>query len=437
MLRSFSLPADGQDSVTARQSEPSDLSVTRGVCHRSALADAVHVRLQRGPNRQRLLELQAALDAHQTLWRPSPFHVRRPDWCADQPELAEAVLGLDDRTLEKLAHDPDDCRDWLTPRLPVADTLGRLANLPPLPKRDLPAMPPRLDRRIRGRKRAQIEAFAAHSPAAHAPLLEWCAGKGHLGRRLAFADQVPVRSLEIDPRLCADATQLAERAGIEQTVLCADAIDDAAHAQVKGRTVVALHACGELHRCLVRRAAQAGAHGYRIAPCCYHLGIADAYHPLARDSSLSLDADAIRLAVTETVTASRHDRRRLARDQAWKLGFIALRNQLEGEAARTFRPMPARWLSGDFADFCHVLAHREGVDLPAAVDWTHWLAVGEQRRAEIRRLELVRHAFRRALELWLVMDLAVGLEEAGFEVQVGSLCDRSLTPRNLMVLAQR
>ncbi|MEQ7008997.1 methyltransferase [Actinopolymorpha sp. B17G11] len=388
-------------------------------------------------HRRRLGELQAALEAHQAYWHPSPFHVRRPDWCAARPELADAVLGIDSLTVETLSHDPDACRDWLTPWLPVVDTLGRLVNLPPLPVRDLPAMPPRLDRRIRGRKRDQIEAFAAHAPPAQGPLLEWCAGKGHLGRRLAIADRVPVQSLEIDPKLCADATQLAERAGIDQTVLCADALDDDSHAFVKGRTVLALHACGELHRALVRGAARAGANGYVIAPCCYHRGIADAYRPLARDASLPLDADLIRLAVTETVTAPRHDRRRLARDQAWKLGFIALRNELEGEAARTFRPVPSRWVSGDFTDFCRTLAQREGVDLPAAVQWAHWLAVGEQRRAEIRRLELVRHAFRRALELWLVMDLVVGLEEAGFDVQVGDFCDRSITPRNLLVLAQR
>ncbi|MEQ4203967.1 hypothetical protein [Actinopolymorpha sp. B9G3] len=184
-------------------------------------------------HRRRLGELQAALEAHQAYWHPSPFHVRRPDWCVARPELADAVLGIDSLTVETLSHDPDACRDWLTPWLPVVDTLGRLVNLPPLPVRDLPAMPPRLDRRIRGRKRDQIEAFAAHAPPAQGPLLEWCAGKGHLGRRLAIADRVPVQSLEIDPKLCADATQLAERAGIDQTVLCADALDDDSHACVK------------------------------------------------------------------------------------------------------------------------------------------------------------------------------------------------------------
>lgn len=395
------------------------------------------VRRRSPANRQRLLQLQTALDAHQALWRPSPFRVHRPDWCAARPELTEAVLGLDDGTLARLSEDPDAARDWFYPRLPVTATLGDLVDFPPLPVRALPPMPSGLDGRIRGRKRAQIDAFAAHTPAARTPLLDWCAGKGHLGRRLALADRVCVQSLEINPALCAEASRLAEHAGVAHTALCANALNDESHAQVKGRTVVALHACGELHRCLVRRAVNADAHAYRIAPCCYHLGVAGDYRPIARDAYLRLDADVLRLAVTETVTAPRHVRRRLARDQAWKLGFIALRNEVEGKKARTFRPVPPRWLSGSFANFCRALAQREGVDLPSSVDWAHWLAVGEHRRAEVRRLELVRHAFRRALEVWLVMDLAVGLEEAGFEVQVGSFCERSLTPRNLLVLAHR
>jgi hypothetical protein len=387
-------------------------------------------------HRERFLELQSVLKRHQALWRPAPFHVRRPDWCDDWPAMAEAVCGLDAFMLDKLSDDPAACRAWLAPRLPVADVLGPLCDVPHLATRALPPCDAHFDWSIPGRKRRQIDAFAAHGPVARAPLLEWCAGKGHLGRRLALADQVPVRSLEIDPALCEAAARLAERAGVEQTVLCADALDGAAHAHVRGHGVLALHACGELHRSLVRTAAHDGAHSYRIAPCCYDRGADNGYRPLSRDASLPLDAGALRLAVTETVTAPRHVRQRLARDQAWKLGFIALRDALEGEAIRAFRPVPSRWLSGDFAGYCQALAQREGVRLPGVVDWAQWLAAGERRRAEVRRFELVRHAFRRALEMWLVMDLALGLEEAGFEVQVGTFCARSLTPRNLLVLAQ-
>ncbi|CAI07287.1 methyltransferase [Aromatoleum aromaticum] len=388
-------------------------------------------------HRERLLELQSVLLQYQSLWRPQPFHVRRPEWCDQWPMLAEAVLGFDEPALERFTADPAACRAWLTLRLPAAATLELLCDIPALVPRVLPPVDTRFDWSIPGRKREQVEAFAAHGHAAQAPLLEWCAGKGHLGRRLALADRVPVRSLELDPTLCEAAQRLAQRAGVQQTVLCADALAPGSRTHVRGHTVVALHACGELHRTLVRSAAADRAHSYRIAPCCYHLGADGGYRPLSSEASLPLDAAALRLAVTETVTAPRHVRQRLARDQAWKLGFIALRNALEGEAARLFRPVPSSWLSGDFAGFCAALAQRERVHLPAAIDWTHWLTTGERRRAEVRRFELVRHAFRRGLETWLVMDIALGFEEAGFDVEVGTFCARALTPRNLLVLARR
>lgn len=388
-------------------------------------------------HRERFLELQSVLNAHQAFWRPAPFYVRRPDWCAHWPALADAVLGLDDATLERLGADPEANRAWLETLLPLAGQLGALCDVPRLAMRDLPPSDAHFDWHIPGRKREQINAFAAQGPASRAPLLEWCAGKGHLGRRLAMTDRLPVRSLEIDPTLCEDATRLAARSGIEQTVLCADALDDASRSHVRDHAVLALHACGELHRSLVRTAAHDGAHSYRIAPCCYYRGAQDGYRPLSRDAALLLDGNALRLAVTETVKAPLRIRQRLARDQAWKLGFVALRNDIQGEAIRPFKPVPSIWLSGDFVTYCRLLAEREKLALPETVDWPRWLAAGEARRAEVRRFELVRHAFRRALEMWLVLDLALGLEEAGFEVQVGTFCDRELTPRNLMVLAQQ
>ena len=95
--------------------------------------------------RQRFLELQSVLNAHQALWRPSPFYVRRPEWCAQWPALAEAVLGLDESTLEAFVDDPEACRGWLASRLPVVGLLAPLCALAPLPSRDLPACDGRFD----------------------------------------------------------------------------------------------------------------------------------------------------------------------------------------------------------------------------------------------------------------------------------------------------
>ena len=55
----------------------------------------------------------------------------------------------------------------------------------------------------------------------------------------------------------------------------------------------------------------------------------------------------------------------------------------------------------------------------------------------MRRLESVRLAFRRPLELWLVCDMAVYLEQHGCRVNLGSFCTPSITPRNLLLSARR
>ena len=124
----------------------------------------------------------------------------------------------------------------------------------------------------------QIEAFATAAPAPERPVLDWCGGKGHLGRLLALHWRTPVTTLEIDPALCAAGEALAERQALDHEFLVADALTAEIPA---GRHAVALHACGELHRRLIEGAADAGLAGLDVAPCCYHRGIADAYRPLS------------------------------------------------------------------------------------------------------------------------------------------------------------
>ena len=52
------------------------------------------------------------------------------------------------------------------------------------------------------------------------------------------------------------------------------------------------------------------------------------------------------------------------------------------------------------------------------------------------KVVIVRHAFRRPLEVWLALDLAVRLENDGYSVSLGRFCERRLTPRNLLISAR-
>jgi hypothetical protein len=267
-------------------------------------------------------------------------------------------------------------------------------------------------------------------------VLDWCGGKGHLGRLLARQWQVPVRTLEIDAQLCRAGEHLARRAAVNQEFVATDVLM-ATGQTAPGRHAVALHACGELHRQLIRRGAEDGIARFDVAPCCYHLGLGAAYRPLSSVSSLPLTRDDVRLAVTETVTAGLRERRLRDRAIAFKLGFAAWRHHLDAADYRSFKPVPESWMRGSFAEFMAPMCRREGLQPPAGADLERFERAGVRRQHEVMRLSIVRHAFRRVLEVWLAGDLAVYLEERGYVTELGVFCARDLTPRNLLISARR
>jgi hypothetical protein len=268
-------------------------------------------------------------------------------------------------------------------------------------------------------------------------VLEWCGGKGHLGRLLGLRQAGRVDTLELDAGLCAEGERLAVRAGVGQNFVVEDAHSARADALLPGRHVVALHACGDLHRGLVRRGIAAGVAALDIAPCCYYHMAEKLYRPWSEGACLELTREDLRLAVTETVTAPPRETRLRERERAWKLGFDRLRREVSGEDRYvSFKPTPRPWLNLDFRGFCQALAARQGLALPPNVDWQRLEAEGYARLGEVKRLSLPRHAFRRPLEVWLVRDLAGYLAENGYKVEVGTFCPRAVTPRNILLSAR-
>ena len=144
------------------------------------------------------------------------------------------------------------------------------------------------------------------------------------------------------------------------------------------------------------------------------------------------------MAVQETVTAPRHDRRHRQRAGAWRLGFDHLQRRVRGRD--DYLPVPSLAygrMPDRFEGFCRWAAAQKGVELHDGIDWAHHEAWGLRRQAEVTRLELVRHLFRRPLEVWLALDRLVFLEEAGYDAELGTFCERELTPRNLLIRARR
>lgn len=392
--------------------------------------------------RQRFAELDAFLREHQPLWREKPFTARRLGWEVAHPALA---AWLRRRSLEQAeaAHNHPERLDAPAPFPQLAARAAQLAALGELPAAAPQPLPAQFSVDVPGRKWQQIDAFARRlqfrAPPRH--WLDWCAGKGHLGRRLAHTG-TPLTCLEYDAALVADGQRLSERLALPARHRIQDVLAGDAAAQLDaGHTPVALHACGELHVRLLELASRKGCRQLAVAPCCYNRIASEHYRPLsqpARDSALRLSRDDLRLPLAETVTAGARVRRQRDRSMARRLAFDLLQRELRG--VDDYLPMPSlapAWLDKPFAAYCRELAALRDLPEPGERNWAALEAAGWQRLAEVRNLELMRGLFRRPLELWLLLDRALYLEEQGYRVRLGSFCDYHLTPRNILLLAER
>jgi hypothetical protein len=390
----------------------------------------------------RFTALDAFLTTHQALWKPRPFtHLQLP-WETSWPKLAGwlRARSLDDA---EIAHNQPALLDAPEPFASLAAASLALSAVDELPAHALEAAGHRLNVDVPGRKWQQIEAFASRLQFADAPRhwLDWCSGKGHLGRRLLQTGQ-QLTCLEYDPALVASGQALSQRhqlhaLHIEQDVLAANAgaFLNAEH------TPVALHACGDLHVQLIQLASAAGCKQLAIAPCCYNRISLTEYSPIssaAKESGLQLSLDDLALPMSETVTAGARVRRQRDTSMARRLGFDLLQRQVRGIDEYLPTPsLPSTWLEKPFVDYCHHLAELKELSTIGAQNWSALEALGWQRLAQVRNLELLRGLFRRPLELWLVLDRALFLFEQGYTVRLGTFCETPLTPRNFLLLAER
>ena len=394
------------------------------------------------PLRRRFERLDGFLAQHQALWRPRPFTALQLPWEREHPQLAD---WLRSRSLEdaEAAHNQPALLKAPDPFSSLAAQALALSQVASLPLRPPQVQDARQSAGVPGRKWQQIIAFGSaldfHQQPEH--WLDWCAGKGHLGRLLA-RDGRPVTCLERDHQLVADGARISQHLHLPMRHRQQDVLLPGAGAELAaGAGAVALHACGDLHVELLRQASNAQCRQLAIAPCCYNRTRSDHYQPLSapgRQAALKLTRDDLGLPLSETVTAGQREKRQRDQSMAWRLAFDLLQRELRQSDSYLPTPsLPAAWLKKNLRDYCRDLAALKNLPLPAEQAWPALEQRGWQRLAQVRNLELLRGLFRRPLELWLVLDRALFLEENGYRVRVGTFCDAELTPRNLLLLAER
>ncbi|MCH1928948.1 SAM-dependent methyltransferase [Shewanella sp. A25] len=421
------------------------------------------------PLSHRLLEhftkLNQLLEQSTALWQVRAFEAKALPWEGMFPSLAKAVWALDDEKLDALDAKQEDLVETLGPALSedlaalgvnwdlslLTQTLSDISGavLSKTDAIDTEGLA-HFSAHIKGRKWEQIIAFVQHLPQHDLPVLEWCAGKGHLGRLIAKSRGVDVISLEWQEALCEEGQAFAKKWQLTQQFVCADAfaIEPEGHHTSLHQTAnplrteqqaVALHACGDLHVRLLQLAAKTNTQALAISPCCYHLIQTEQYQGLSRlakASALSLSRHDLQLPLQQSVIANPKQQLLRHREIAWRLGFDALQRECRGIDA--YLPLPAikqSQLSDSFEAFCHWAATQKSVSIGNISDFQPWLAIGQHRQQLTRRIDLVAHLFRRVLEQWLILDRCCFLQERGYRVQLGEFCPNSVTPRNALILA--
>lgn len=387
------------------------------------------------------------LQAYADLWGDSPFCEQQLVWQHRYPTLSNALLALSDEQVESLEQDPEQLQFFLGAQLPALNSLWPL--LPMVAEHRHLSLPSRWSTDVPGRKWAQIAAFMAQLNAhrdaqcshhSDARYVDWCAGKSHLGQNVSAFMRQPLRAIEKDRNLCELGHAQAKKRGLPLEFICSDVLHEA-HRFAPEEHVLALHACGDLHRRLLDQWVRSQSHALTLSPCCYHLWLKSSLRPLsshARTHDLHLDKNQVQLAVQETVTSSTRVRQQVDTLAQWRLSFDVLQRQVRGVDQYLNTPsLRLSILNDGFVSFIQHLCERRGIERPSSIDYSWLDDAGRQRFARAKRLQLVRHGFRRALELWLVLDLVLFLEEHQANVQLVEFCPRELTPRNLLIRANR
>lgn len=389
---------------------------------------------------EQFLHLDMLLTRYQQFWRFSPFHFTALPWA--ETKLGQHLLHISPSDTERLDRDEVYRRSHFSeffPELNQNSPFELLTTDSQTPRQT--ELPFWFSRDIKGRKLEQIQYFAAQMQQSKLPVLEWCAGKGHLGRWLSLSQQRKVQSLEWQPLLCQEGQLQAEKLKLPQHFIQADALAADSENYVKvGQQAIALHACGDLHIRLLQLASRTGTKQLDIVPCCYHLIATEQYQALsteAQQSKLgSLSRDELKLAVQAQVTAGERVTRLRHTEVLWRLAYQELYQAQQG--VTQYRPLSSvskHWFSGEFSAFAHWAAEQHQWHIPADTNWQQYLQLGQQRHVLVQKMQLVRSLFRPLLEQWLVLDRALFLQQQGYQVQVKQFCDYQLTPRNLMISA--
>lgn len=391
------------------------------------------------------------LTKNEAFWRYQPFiHVTMaPEmdfpWHGQCQPLDDFLNTLSMAEVEELRSDSGRATQDLAIFFPDLSEISRESVFPMSHSQvnlKLDQLPPDFSRGIPGRKLEQIEAMVNAVTATEskgAQWLEWCAGKGYLGRILAQTTKKDVVSFEYQASLCKAGADFAQQHGLPMTFIEGDVfLPTTKQAMARHSHALALHACGDLHVKLIQYGTELKLPALSIVPCCYHLIQSDRYlalSPEGRQAQLQLSQAELRIPLQETVTGGQRVKRHRQLEMIYRFGVDLIFRHQYGDD--DYKPLPSikkSMLANGFGHFLNWAAayHQRRI---GDIDVSAYLAQAQQKFHHMEKIALVQQQFYSLLEAWIVLDKVLFLQQHGYQVRVEQFCAKQITPRNLLIQA--
>jgi len=386
--------------------------------------------------------LNEILFQYQSLWKLKPFEYFQIPWQESYPELANWLLTISDHHLKVLSRDAEQLNLSVYQFLPEIRELDHQTQLLFNDRKPIQNFQ-KLKKGVRGRKWQQIVGFVECLPLLESPVLEWCSGKAHLGRLISEAQCLKVSSLEKNPDLCLAGNKISEVLKIPVNISQVDVLSEAVFENIPRHShIVALHACGMLHHRLLNILKQSDINGISLSPCCYHRMNDDYYScfsSYARDNHLlKLNKHDLHLPLQDVVVASDRTVKLRQLETRYRLAFDVFQRDVTGSNSYLTVPsVPNHILEGGFKNFLKWASQKYQFPMPNDEQLSEYEQQGKARGFIFSRIELIRYVFRRALEVWLVLDMVIFLIESGYQTDVGLFCNKRDTPRNIIINANK
>ena len=366
-----------------------------------------------------------------------------PDWCAKRG-WSPFLLRLDDASVRQ-----GEARG-------LAELLPQLSDVPPdlleLAREVTAAIAlPRLDgstalaaealRNVRLRKRAQLSGLlsaVANMAEGASRIVDVGAGSGHFTRLSAELFRREALGLERNPERVKSAQKRALAGAITASFVAVDAREALQFGEHD--LAVGLHACGELGDKLVEAAARAPC-DLALVSCCLQKISTPTRKPLSRVAgapelrrenlgltNLTAQPQGVEASIDVTIGA---------RQTRYALGQLLRARGVVLEPGAEMSGINRRRANAGLATVAERALALRDLPPPSAAELAHHEALATEHYAVIRRLSLPRSMLARLVGVLVSLDRAAHLEERGLDVQVATLFERGVSPRNIGIFASR